>query len=122
MQLPSRWNNPVKKSDRSDEQVESARDSSGAQDSGDGQGGRADENVEGYGETLYFPAQIRPETLRFPERDEPFDVDDTNAETERRAAAAQASRERSSKKTDETPEAPAAPDGPPALGLSLIHI
>ena len=94
MQLPSRWSNPEKNNDRSGEQVDDARDLSDAQNTEVSHGERASESVEGYGETLYFPARIRPETLRFPEREAPFDVDDANAEAARRAAAAEASRER----------------------------
>ncbi|MDK7083870.1 hypothetical protein QP411_08100 [Pseudoglutamicibacter cumminsii] len=97
MQLPSRWSNPEKNNDRSGEQVDGARDSSDAQSADDAHGQRASKAVEGYGETLYFPARIRPETLRFPEREAPFDVDDANAETARRAAAAEASRKRVAK-------------------------
>lgn len=97
MQLPSRWSNPEKNNDRSGEQVDGARDSSDAQSADDAHGQRARKAVEGYGETLYFPARIRPETLRFPEREAPFDVDDANAETARRAAAAEASRKRVAK-------------------------
>lgn len=97
MQLPSRWSNPEKNNDRSGEQVAGARDSSDAQSADDAHGQRASKAVEGYGETLYFPARIRPETLRFPEREAPFDVDDANAETARRAAAAEASRKRVAK-------------------------
>lgn len=97
MQLPSRWSNPEKNNDRSGEQLDDARDSSDAQNTEVSHGERASESVEGYGETLYFPARIRPETLRFPEREAPFDVDDANAEAARRAAAAEASRERVAK-------------------------